>query len=43
MPSEWDFPLPAWTRIVAGNKEILEWQGLQRNTQPTQIALDALK
>ncbi len=37
------FPLPVWTRIVAGNEEILEWQGLQRNTQPTQIALDALK
>ncbi|MDE5758096.1 MAG: hypothetical protein K2H85_05730, partial [Allobaculum sp.] len=37
------FSLPIWARIVAGNKEILEWQGLERNTQPTQMALDALK
>ncbi|MDE5757999.1 MAG: transposase [Allobaculum sp.] len=37
------FPLPIWARIVAGNKEILEWQGLERHTQPAQMALDALK
>ena len=37
------FPLPFWARIVAGNKEILEWQGIKRNTQPAQMALDTLK
>lgn len=37
------FPLPIWARIVAGNKEILEWQGLERHTQPAQMAIDALK
>lgn len=37
------FTLPVCAPIVAGNKEILEWQGLERNTQPAQMARDALK
>ena len=37
------FPLPIWARIVAENKEILEWQGLESHTQPAQMAIDALK
>ncbi len=37
------FPLPIWARIVAGNKEILEWQGLERHTQPAQMVIAALK